>query len=119
MSSSVEEKTGIDACLWLLENNVSPDDICWIRPRDSWLANRIAFQPGELAFEAFSEIVAVAALAQDPQDFIVRLTACQQFFRMDNGVEPTMFKYATVNERELGMIRSIKNVVRAGASPKY
>jgi len=107
-------KTGIDACLWLLENDVSPDDICWVRPRDSWLANRTSFQPGELAFESFSIIVEVAANAESPQDFIARLTDCQQFFRMDPDVEPTMFKYATVNPVELDMIRSIDNVVRDG-----
>ena len=107
-------KTGIDTCLWLLENEVAPDDICWIRPRDSWLANRRSFQPGELAFESFSLIVQASAQAQSPQDFVARLTDCQQFFPMDEDVEPTMFKYATVNETELTMIRSIKNIVRLG-----
>lgn len=29
-------KTGVDACLWLLDNDVSPDSIRWIRPRDMW-----------------------------------------------------------------------------------
>lgn len=107
-------KTGIDACLWLLENDVPPDDICWIRPRDSWLANRTSFQPGALAFESFSIIVEAASQAESPSDFIARLTACKQFFRMDENVEPTMFKYATVNQLELEMLRNIQNVVRLG-----
>ena len=33
-------KTGIDACLWLLENRVDPDMISWIVPRDAWLLDR-------------------------------------------------------------------------------
>ena len=107
-------KTGIDACLWLLENDVPPEDICWIRPRDSWLANRKSFQPGALAFESFSIIVEAAAQANSPQDFVARLTKCQQFFQMDERIEPTMFKYATVNQRELDLIRRIKDVVRLG-----
>ena len=27
-------KTGMDACNWLLDNGVDPDDISWIKPRD-------------------------------------------------------------------------------------
>ena len=105
-------KTGIDACLWLLENQVPPDAICWVRPRDSWLANRKAFQPGAPAFESFSMVVEIAANAENPQDFVRQLTDCEQFFPMENGVEPTMFKYATVNKQELTLLRSITNVVR-------
>ena len=107
-------KTAIDACLWLLECGVSPDAICWIRPRDSLLANRTTFQPGDLAFEGFSILVECAAQAEDPRDFINRLVAKKQFFPIDEAVEPTMFKYATVNELELEQLRSIKNVVRLG-----
>jgi hypothetical protein len=38
-------KTGIDACLWLLEHDVDPDKIIWIRPRDSWFTDRKNLQP--------------------------------------------------------------------------
>ena len=38
-------KTGIDACLWLLENKVDPDNITWIMPRDAWLTDRRNTQP--------------------------------------------------------------------------
>lgn len=30
-------KTGIDACLWLLDKGVDPERIRWIMPRDAWL----------------------------------------------------------------------------------
>jgi hypothetical protein len=43
-------KTGIDACLWLLSRDVDPDDITWIRPRDSWLLDRQNTQPTESFF---------------------------------------------------------------------
>ena len=32
-------KTGSDACTWLLESGVDPDNICWIRARDAWMWN--------------------------------------------------------------------------------
>ena len=40
-------KTGMDACIWLLENGADPDRIRWIVPRDSWILNRANFQPGD------------------------------------------------------------------------
>ena len=43
-------KTGIDAALWLLDNGVSPQDICWIMPRDSWFQDRANVQPGDEFF---------------------------------------------------------------------
>jgi len=107
-------KTAIDACLWLLENGVPPDAIRWIRPRDSLLANRRYFQPGDLAFEGFSLLVEAAAQAKDSRDLVDRAIASGQFFPLDEDVRPTMFKYATVNELELDQLRSIQNVVRLG-----
>ena len=38
-------KTSVDACLWLLDQDVSPDRIRWIRPRDMWFNDRAALQP--------------------------------------------------------------------------
>ena len=39
-------KTGIDACLWLLQHAVDPADITWVMPRDAWLFDRARIQPG-------------------------------------------------------------------------
>ena len=44
-------KTGIDAVVWLLENGVPPERICWILGRDAWFLNRAYTQPGEAFFE--------------------------------------------------------------------
>ncbi len=38
-------KTGMDACSWLLENGVDPDQIAWVRPRDAWVIDRGSWQP--------------------------------------------------------------------------
>jgi hypothetical protein len=43
-------KTGIDACLWLLENHVEPEQIQWIMPRDAWLLDRRNTQATEEFF---------------------------------------------------------------------
>ena len=40
-------KTALDAICWLLDRGTDPDDITWIRPRDTWILNRAFFQPGQ------------------------------------------------------------------------
>ena len=43
-------KTGMDACIWLLEQGVDPDHIRWIMPRDSWVLDRANVQSGDEFF---------------------------------------------------------------------
>ncbi len=40
-------KTAVDACTWLLDNDVEPDRTRWIRPREAWFYDRRYFQPLE------------------------------------------------------------------------
>ena len=39
-------KTAMDACLWLLRHGIAPQRLTWIKPRDSWMLDRAAVQPG-------------------------------------------------------------------------
>ena len=39
-------KTAMDACLWLLRHGVASQRLTWIKPRDSWILDRAAIQPG-------------------------------------------------------------------------
>ena len=41
-------KTGIDAVLFLMNQNVNPDKIIWIMPNDAWLVKRDTIQPSNL-----------------------------------------------------------------------
>ena len=110
-------KTAIDACLWLLENGVDPDRIRWIRPRDSWLLDRMAFQPLKLVtnvVESFSLATEASAEAESIDDLFARLEASGQLRRIDATVTPTMFRSATVSTSELVAMRTIENVVRLG-----
>ena len=43
-------KTGMDACLWLLQTGVNPDAIRWIMPRDAWMLPREFAQNSEEFF---------------------------------------------------------------------
>ena len=111
-------KTGIDACLWLLENDVSPDCIRWIIPRDSWLLDRANAQPGAENFETsmgstIGQFEAIAEATSLP-DIFNRLEARGLLLRLDRAVEPTMYRCAIVSQAELAQLRRIDDVVRLG-----
>jgi len=111
-------KTGIDACIFLLEHGVHPDDIQWIVSRDAWLLNRKNTQPSEAFFAntmgaqaAQFEALAEATSIEDTFD---RLESSGYFLRLDKGVRPQMFHGATISEMELAELQRIKNIVRLG-----
>ena len=39
-------KTSMDTCSWLLRHDIPPQRITWIKPRESWVLDRAAVQPG-------------------------------------------------------------------------
>lgn len=110
-------KTGMDTCCWLLDNGVDPDDIRWIKPRETWLIDRGSLQPLELVtsiMEWFSLNVEAAAQAQGVDDLFSRLEELEVLVRVDPAVEPTMYRLAIVSQRERNMLRQIENIVRKG-----
>lgn len=111
-------KTGMDACTWLLQNDVSPSCIHWIRPRDAWLLDRANIQPDPAFFMQFigslkAQFEAMAAASSIP-DLFERLEETGQLLRIDKSVAPTMYHCATVSQAELAELRRIHNVVRLG-----
>ena len=111
-------KTGIDACLWLLENRVAPDAICWIMPRDSWFLNRANVQPGMEFFVqslgAMATQMECIAQSQTVPDLFGKLEASGQLLRLDTSIEPTMYHAAVMSQAELQALRQIRNIVRMG-----
>ena len=111
-------KTGIDACLWLLENNVSPDKITWIVSRDAWLINRQNIQPSmeffDTTFGAMADQSVGIAKANSVEELFDNLEDAGVLLRIDKTVRPTMFHGATVSPLELAALQKIKNIVRLG-----
>ncbi|MBA4181338.1 MAG: hypothetical protein C0506_12175 [Anaerolinea sp.] len=111
-------KTGMDTCLWLLENGADPASIRWIMPRDSWLLNRANYQPGEEFFARGMQSVAnqVEALAEADSiaDLFARLEACGELSRIDSSVKPEAYHCAIVSDAELEQLRRIGDIVRLG-----
>ena len=110
-------KTGMDAAAWLLDQGASPEQITWIRPRESWVLNRAYFQPEQSVVGTFGGIVREieACVASDSvPEFFARLEADDMVFRIDRSVEPTMMRGATANRSEIEELQRIGNVVRLG-----
>ncbi|MGI9579029.1 MAG: NAD(P)-dependent oxidoreductase, partial [Microthrixaceae bacterium] len=108
-------KTSIDAALWLLDHGVATADITWVRPRDAWLLDRRNVQPdGSTSLRSYSQQLEASAKAESVEDLFARLEAGGDLLRMDEAVTPTMYRCATVTQREVEALRGITDVVRAG-----
>ena len=93
-------KTGMDACLWLLKNEVDPVAITWIMPRDSWMLDRATIQPGTASTRSsalgfFAQQAAAIVEADSIDDLFERLDACGNLLRLDKNINPTMYRCAT------------------------
>ena len=111
-------KTGIDACLWLLRNNIPPERLTWIMPRDAWLMDRANIQPGREFLQRFQSgfaerLIAIEA-ASSVTDLFDRLEACGNLLRLDQATRPTMYRCANVTQTELQQLRRIRDIVRMG-----
>jgi len=110
-------KTSVDACLWLFDAGVEPDEIRWVRPREAWFNDRRQFQPldqvGALMEGAADEAEA-GAKASDVPDMFHRMEDAGRFMRLDVSTEPTMYRVTMLSRAELADLRRISNIIRRG-----
>jgi hypothetical protein len=108
-------KTATDACVWLLQEGVDPDAICWVRPRDPWMLNRAVIQPDPAIYLGMvADMMRAAGSATSLDDLFLQLEDAGIMLRVDRSVRPTMAKAPTLGRWELELLRSIENVVRLG-----
>lgn len=114
-------KTGMDACIWLLENGVPHERIRWIVPRDPWMMDRANLQPGPDGWRrnfAFSMAQFDALCeASDLTDLFRRLEESGALMRIDPEVQPSTYRCAVVSRGELAQLRRIGEaggIVRLG-----
>jgi len=110
-------KTSVDACLWLLDQDVDPERIRWVRPRDMWFNDRAALQPLDQVAEIMAGLsldTEAAAQATSLADLFQRLEASGRMLRLDPDVEPTMFRATMISRAEQADLMTIEDVVRLG-----
>jgi hypothetical protein len=110
-------KTAVDACTWLLDNDVEPERIRWVRPRDAWFHPRADFQPLEQVGAIMAGLALDAeagAQAVDVDDLFERLEASGRLVRIDPTRPATMYRGTMLSGHELAALRQIEDVVRLG-----
>jgi hypothetical protein len=110
-------KTGMDACLWLLDNGVAPEAISWIRPRDAWITPRETVQArGKVSstFISYAESLEISVAASSVPDLFDGLESAGHLARLDPAIEPGMFHAATASQSEMEVLRRIERVIRRG-----
>ena len=111
-------KTAMDACLWLLRHGVAAARLTWIKPRDAWVLDRGAIQPGsqfaKRVLRDFSNQLAAVHEAESLPDLFDRLESKGCLQRIDMSVDPTMYRCAILSLAELDALRGIEDVVRMG-----
>jgi hypothetical protein len=111
-------KTSMDACLWLLRHGVDPGRLTWIKPRESWVLDRAAIQPGRQfanrVLRDFANQFRAVQEAESLPDLFERLEAFGCLQRIDQSIEPTMYRCAILSQAELAELRRIDDVVRLG-----
>ena len=110
-------KTAADACIWLLDNGVEPDRICWIRPRDAWFHDRGHYQPLDQVgaiMEGLALDAEAGAQAASIEDLFERLEASGRLVRIDSSWPATMYRGTMLSGRELDVLRQITDIVRLG-----
>jgi hypothetical protein len=111
-------KTSMDTCSWLMRHGISPARIRWIKPRESWVLDRAAVQPG-MAFARrvladFSAQSRAIKQADSIDDLYLRLESLGCLMRIDQSIEPTMYRCAILSQFELEKLRQVEHVVRMG-----
>ncbi len=90
-------KTATDACLWLLDHDVDPDAICWVRRASPWMLNRAVVQPDPAVFTGMvASTMEAATGAASVEEVFLRLEAAGVMLRLDTSVLPTMAKTPTL-----------------------
>ena len=111
-------KTAMDTCLWLLGHGIAPQRLTWIKPRDAWLLNRAGIQPGkQFAKQVLADVSAQlksVELAESVEDLFARLADAGCLLRIDESIDPEMYRCAIVSRAELEQLRRIDDVVRMG-----
>jgi hypothetical protein len=108
-------KTATDAIIWLLGQGLDPGRICWVRPRDPWMANRAKIQPDPAVFLGMvADVMTAADGAASLDELFLRLEEADVMFRLDRSVTPTMAKAPTLATWELDLLRTVEHVVRRG-----
>ena len=97
-------KTGLDAILYLLGQNVSPAKISWVISNDCWYFNRkLAMNIDQLVVKSSKALLSSGANTVD--EIYLKYEEEEVFLRLDKSVNPTKMRVATVSLQEVEKLK--------------
>ena len=112
-------KTGLDALLHLIDNNVDPQDIVWIVPNDSWFISRDGFEDVNNLADEIQRLLNNVMAAKDINDVYRKGEELGMYIRLDKNIWPTKMRAATMSSKEIKKIRRIGNIIRFGRIDRF
>lgn len=111
-------KTAMDVGVWLMSMGVAPENISWVRPRETWMINRLSTQPGakHLPYTVDWQLsqMEAARTAASADDIFLALEERGHMLRFDKDILPTKFVFPTISVGEVEALRRIENIIRIG-----
>ena len=99
----------VDTVSQLLSLGVNPDQICWVKPRDSWFLNRESFTP-----RAWLNTLQAISETRETGRLLTNLEQAGHLVRIFRDQTPTMFHANVQSNAQLAPLREITHVVRKG-----
>ena len=106
-------KTGLDALLYLLDQNVDPDKIIWIVSNDCWYFNRDMAEMENFYISVTGQMNGILA-AESLDEMYENYEKAGIFMRIDKSIHPTKMRAATCSPREMEKIGRVHQIVRLG-----
>ena len=105
-------KTGVDAIIYLLDQQIAPSQITWIISRDVWYFLRESFADFYAVFNVLGkEMIASGSI----EDYFLACEKGNVVGRLNpKGPFPEVMKGPIIDEKELEKLRSIETIVRKG-----
>jgi len=106
-------KTGLDALLFLLDNNVEPGRIVWIVSNDCWYFNRDMAEMRNV-YDAVTGQWSAVLKSGTLDEVYENWESAGVLMRIDKMITPTKMRAATVSPSEMRKLSLITNIVRLG-----
>jgi hypothetical protein len=106
-------KTGIDAILRLLDDEIGPDDITWIMSHDPLLFNRDLMNRKVFPVD-FPRQLRATISAANADEYLQIFEKHNWIMRLDPTIQTEHCRCTTINLDELAQLRSISHIVRLG-----
>ena len=111
-------RTGIEAALYLLGQNISPDQIRWVKSREKWVLSTPKERPSLVHFDHLVtrtlDSLRLMSQVHSVQDLCRGLEGPGVLLRTSSDQEPQGFSPQLLSSEEAAKLRTIRGVIRKG-----